>query len=139
MRFMLILRGNEWSEATLSPSPELLAALGALVDELKAAGVLLATGGLTPSADGARLRLARGRITLTDGPFMETKEVLGGFAIVRVASRAEAIELGKRFLQVHLDILGPSFELETEIRQMFDGGECGGADVPEHAETDSRA
>ena len=75
-------------------------------------------GGLTSSARGARIRLAAGRLTVFDGPFVETKELLGGYAILKAASKPEAIELGRRFMQIHADILGPGAEMELEIREM---------------------
>ena len=86
-------------------------------------GILLETGGLLPSSFGARLHAANGQINVTDGPFSEAKEVIGGYAIIRAASRAGAIENGRRFLQVHIDILGPSYQAELEFRQLYDGPE----------------
>ena len=106
------------------PSKELITAIDKLTEELTKAGVLLENGGLLPSSKGARLRLAGGKVTVTDGPFIETKELIGGYAIVQVKSREEAIELGKRFLQIHAEILGPLYETESEIRQMFDPSDC---------------
>ena len=87
------------------------------------AGVLLQSGGLLPSSRGARVRVAGGKATVTDGPFAETKELIGGFAILEAPSREEAIRLGKQFMQVHADVLGPSYEGTLEIRPMFDPGQ----------------
>jgi hypothetical protein len=64
-------------------------------------------------------------VTVTDGPFAEAKEVIGGYAIVQVESKAEAIELSRRFLQVHADILGPSYQMESEVRQFFNPADVG--------------
>jgi hypothetical protein len=69
---------------------------------------------------GAKIRAGKGKLKVTDGPFSEAKEIVGGYAVMRFNSREEAIESGKRFMQLHLDILGPSYEGELEIRQMAD-------------------
>ena len=120
MRFMMIVKADQSSEAGLPPSPELMAAIGALSEEMFKAGVLLEMGGLLPSAMGARVRAANRKLTVTDGPFTEAKELIGGYAILRADSKAEAIEHGKRFMNVHLQTLGPSYEGELEIRQLMD-------------------
>jgi hypothetical protein len=104
----------------LPPSPELMAAIGKLAQDMAEAGVLVEMGGLAPSAKGARIRLSGGTATVVDGPFVETKEVVGGFAIFNVASKAEAVELGRRFMQLHADIMGPSHVMEVEIREMYE-------------------
>jgi hypothetical protein len=103
------------------PSPELMAAVGKLSEEMAQAGVLVEMGGLAPSARGARIRLQSGRLTTTDGPFTEAKEVVGGYAVLKAASKADAITLGQRFMQVHADVLGPEAVVELEIRELFDG------------------
>jgi hypothetical protein len=87
------------------------------------AGTLLQSEGLYPSSKGARIRASKGKLTVTDGPFAEVKELIGGFAILRASSKAEAIELGKRFLKVHQDALGPAWEGELEVRQVFDASD----------------
>lgn len=120
MRFMLMTSANKNSEAGVPPSPDLMAGIGKLTEEMTKTGVLIETGGLMPSSKGARLQLSGGKISLTDGPFAEAKELIGGYAIVEVKSKEEAIELGRRFLQIHADILGPSYETDSQIRQMFD-------------------
>jgi hypothetical protein len=125
MKFMLIANATKDSEAGKPPDPRLMAAMGKLTEDLTRTGVLVATGGLMPSATGVRTRLAKGKLTLTDGPFTEAKEIIGGYAIVDVPSKQEAIEIAKRFWQIHADILGPSYVGEGEIRQMFEGpGAC---------------
>jgi hypothetical protein len=83
---------------------------------LTRAGVLLDAAGLRPSAEGARIRLTRGRLSVTDGPFSESKEVIGGFALIEVATRKQAIEWGRRFLEVH----GDEWDIECEVRQVDD-------------------
>ena len=105
-------------ESAGPPTPELQAAVGRLMGEMAQAGVLLDAAGLLPSARGALLKLSGAKVTATDGPFVETKEVIGGFAILRADSREAAIELGRRFLQVHADAAGPSFDASLEIREM---------------------
>ena len=82
-------------------------------------------GDSLPIAQGARIRLANAKLAVTDGPFIESMEVIGGYAILRTKSKEEAVQCGKDFLQIHLDILGPSFGCEMEVRQMFDPSECG--------------
>ena len=117
MRFMSIVKG---AETNAPPSPELMAAIEALAAEMFQQGVMLEMGGLLPTATGARIRLSGGKLTVTDGPFTEAKEVVGGYAILKADSKAEAVEMGRRFMQLHADILGPGYELELEVRQMFD-------------------
>lgn len=107
-------------EAGMPPDPKLEAAMGRYMEEMTKSGVLLDAVGLLPLAKGARVRAAGGRLTVTDGPFAETKEVVGGYAILRAKSKDEAIDLGKSFMQLHLDTLGPSYEGTVEVRQMFD-------------------
>jgi hypothetical protein len=119
MRFMLIARSAPTEEAC-GTHPELMAAIGKLTEDMTRSGTLLELGGLAPTSKGARLQLSGGKVTVTDGPFTEAKEVIGGYAIVQVASKAEAIELSRRFLQLHADILGPNYELVSEVRQFFD-------------------
>jgi len=131
MRFMMLVKSTRDSEAGAPPNPELMAAIGRLTEEQLASGKLVAMldgGGLLPSAMGARVRLAGGRVTATDGPFTEAKELVGGYAIMEVASREDALELGRQFMQVHADVMGPEYEGELEIRPLF-----GAADVPDFA------
>src|SRR5881392_707106 len=112
MRFMTIYKPGE--ESTTPPTPEHMAAMGEFIEELAKSGVLVTTDGLQHSSKGARVRMnADGSFKITDGPFTEAKEIIGGYAIVNVKSKAEAIELTKRFLKV----AGGG---ESEIRQMQD-------------------
>lgn len=120
MRFMMLVKGDKDYEAGAPPRPELMAAIGALGEEMARAGKLLEMGGLAPSAMGAMLNLEGGSVRVTDGPFSESKEVIGGYAIMEAGSKAEAIELGKRFLQVHADVMGRSYKAQLEVRQLFD-------------------
>jgi hypothetical protein len=114
MRFLSIYKTRERS---VPPSPEEMARMGKLVEEGFKAGWLLATEGCLPSALGARVRSTDNKITVTDGPFAETKEVVGGFAILNANSKAEAIQLAKDFLQ-HVE------DGECELRQLYEAGEC---------------
>ena len=118
MRFMMIVKADKNYESGAPPKPELMAAIGKLSEEMIKAGVLLDMGGLLPSSKGARIGVRHGKVTVTDGPFSEAKELIGGYAILQVKSREEAIERGRRFMQVHADVLGPSYDGELEIRQM---------------------
>ena len=117
MRFMSIYRAAETNQP---PTAEEMARMGALTEEMTKKGVLIATGGCLPSALGARVRATNGKLSVTDGPFTETKELVAGFAIIECASKAEAIELAKTFLKC---VGGDG---ESEVRQMFDGNNCGG-------------
>ncbi len=120
MRFMVMMKADKDYEAGVPPSNELMAAIGKHTEDGIKAGVVLDTGGLFPSSMGARVHLAGGKMTVTDGPFAETKELVGGYAIIQAKSRAEAIELAKAFMKLHGDVLGHSYEGECEIRQLFD-------------------
>lgn len=117
---MMMVKADQDYERGAPPPPALLAAIGALGQEMARSGKLVQQGGLAPTSAGARLDLEDGAIRVTDGPFAEAKEIVGGFAILEADSKAEAIELGRRFLQVHADVLGKSYKAGLEIRRMFD-------------------
>jgi hypothetical protein len=124
MRFMTMVKSAEKSGP---PPPSLMAAIAKLGEQAAKEGVLVETGGLMPTALGARVRLTGGKLFVTDGPFMETKEVIGGYAVYEVSSKEEAIEHTRRFMQLHIDHW-PGWEGETEIRQIFgpaDFAQCG--------------
>jgi len=112
MRFLSMIRINE--NSGLKPSEQLMTDMGKLMDEMTKAGTLLETAGLRPTAEGVRVRLARGKLTSTDGPFAESKEVIGGYALLRAESMEEAVECTKRFLRVH----GDEWDVECEVRQL---------------------
>jgi hypothetical protein len=126
MKYMAMVMLDKTSEAArnyeagMPPDPKLEAAMGRHIEELTKSGVLIDAVGLLPLVKGARVRATGGRLTVTDGPFIESKEVVGGYAILRAKSKEEAIELGKAFMKIHLDTLGPSYEGAVEVRQMFD-------------------
>lgn len=116
MRFMMLVKAAE----NAPPVPELYGAIGKLAQEMAQQGVLLDMAGLTSSAKGTRIRLAGSRLTTIDGPFTETKELVGGFSVMKASSHEEAVALGRRFMQLHADILGPDRVVELEIRQIVD-------------------
>jgi hypothetical protein len=118
MRFMGLLKADADSEAGAPPSPELVARMGDFIEQVTKAGVLLATDGLHPSSKGARVSLDRGKVSVTDGPFAESKELVASYAIFEVKSLDEAIAWTTKFLNV----LGSG---EVEIRQIFDPSDFG--------------
>jgi hypothetical protein len=101
-------------------------AMGKFIQQSKKDGTLVDTGGLMPTKDGARVRLSAGKITVTDGPFSESKEVIGGWAILNASSKAEAIRIATEFMDLHRKHW-PEFEGESEVRPMFDPGMGAGA------------
>jgi len=117
MRFMCMYKPARDERTVGPPSKEHMAEMGKFVEESFKSGVLLATEGLQPSSKGARIRLSNGKLSVTDGPFTESKELIAGYALIQAKSKAEAIELTKRFLQVAGDG-------ETEIRQVFEAFDC---------------
>ena len=118
MRFLIMHKSNEQNEAGVPPSKELVEEMGKLMEESTKAGVLLAAEGVHPSSKGARVRFSGGKRTVTDGPFAEAKEVVGGYAIYEVASKEEAIEASRRFMELHREHW-PGWEGEIEIRPLF--------------------
>jgi hypothetical protein len=120
MKYLTFIRHPESYRATPPPSA-LMEAMGKFVEKSLKDGTLVDTGGLLPSKDGVRVRLANGKITVTDGPFTESKEVIGGWAILNAASKAEAIRIATEFMELHRKYW-PGFEGESEVRPMFDPG-----------------
>jgi hypothetical protein len=118
MRFISMIRIEENTGKV--PSEQLMTDMGRLMEELTRTGQLISTAGLRPTSEGVRVRLQRGKLSTSDGPFTETKEVIGGYAILEAKSKEEAIELTQRFLKVH----GDDWDFECEVRQL-DGPECG--------------
>jgi hypothetical protein len=96
------------------PSERLMREMGKLMEEMTRAGKLIGTAGLAPTSEGFRMRSNHGKITTTDGPFTETKEVIGGYALLEAASKAEALEMTRRFLAVH----GDEWNVECEVRAL---------------------
>ena len=123
MRYMTMVKS---AERTAVPPKSLLDAIGKLGEEARKAGVIVDAGGLKPTAAGARLLLADGKIRMLDGPFSEAKEVIGGYAVYQLTSKAEAIDWARRFLQLHIENW-PEWKGEVEIREMYEPGERPGA------------
>jgi hypothetical protein len=120
MKYLTFIRHSE-SHREAGPPPALMEAMGAFVQRSLKNGSLVDTGGLLPSKDGARVRLANGKLTVTDGPFSESKEIIGGWAIINADSKAEAIRIATEFMELHRTHW-PEFEGESEVRAMFDPG-----------------
>ena len=118
MRFLSMIRVNENTGQV--PSEKLMQDMGKLIDEMTRNGSLVTTAGLRPTKEGVRVRWNRGKLSTTDGPFTESKEVIGGYAIVEAKSMKDAIELTRRFLEIH----GEDWNIECEVRQI-DGPEFG--------------
>jgi hypothetical protein len=129
MRFMILVKADEQSEAGVLPDERILTAMGKFNEELVKAGVMLAGEGLQASSKGARVRFAQGKRTVIDGPFTETKELIAGFWLWEVKSKEEAIEWVKR---------GPFEGAEIEIRQVFEADDFGEAFTPELREAEER-
>ena len=132
MRFAILIKANETTEAGVMPSQQLLAEMGKFNEELVKAGVMLAGEGLQPSSKGARVKFDGDRRTVTDGPFAETKELIAGFWIWRCESMQEAIDWAKR-------CPNPTGEAgEIEIRQVFEPEDFGAEFTPELREQEHR-
>ena len=130
MRFMVIVKADQSSEAGVMPSTELLTAMGQFNEEMVKAGVMLAGEGLHPSSKGARIKYSGKERTVTPGPFSATGELVSGFWLIQVKSRDEAIEWMKR----------APFDggAEVELRQVFDSEDFGEALTPELREQETR-
>jgi hypothetical protein len=115
MRFMMIVKH---SETSAFPPKELMEAIAKSGEEAAKAGIMLGSGGLRPTAEGARVRLSGGKITILDGPFTEAKEVIGGYAQFELNSKEEAIESARQFMELHKKYW-PGWEGETEVRPMY--------------------
>jgi len=130
MRYMVIVKASEDSEKAVLPTEQDLADMGAYNEQLAKAGVMLAGEGLHPSSKGMRVRFDRdGKVTVVDGPFAETKELLAGYWILQVSSREEVLEWVKR---------APFRDGEVEIRQVFEADDFGEAYTPELREQEER-
>jgi hypothetical protein len=118
MRFLGLLKADKDSESGAPPRKELMEKMGKFMEEITKAGVLVDTAGLQPSAKGARVRLSGGKVTVIDGPFAETKELVASYALLETKSMAEAIQWTTRFLNV----LGQG---ECELRPLYEPGDFG--------------
>jgi hypothetical protein len=118
MRFLSVIRIDE--KTGQKPSERLMSDMGKLIEEMIRSGALISTAGLRPTSEGVRVRLRRGKLSTIDGPFTESKEVIGGYAILEASSKQHAIELTERFLKIH----GDEWDIECEVRPL-DGPEIG--------------
>ena len=116
MRYMIIVKATQDSEAGVMPSEQLIAAMAKFHEELAAAGVLLDASGLQASSKGWRIQYNGDKRTMIDGPFTETKELIAGYTLIKVASKAEAVEWSKRFPNP----VGEGSDAEIEVRQLFE-------------------
>ena len=119
MRYMVIVKGSENLAASGPPPAALMEAIDRLSQEAAGKGTLVSFGGLHPTSSGARMRITNGELVTTDGPFTESKEVIGGFSILNVASREEALQEARTFLELHR-VHWPGWEGEIEIRRMYE-------------------
>jgi hypothetical protein len=120
MKYLSFIRHSEKYRESRPPQA-LMEAMGKFVEKSLKEGTLVDTGGLLPSKDGIRVRLEGGKITVTDGPFSESKEVIGGWAILKTDSKAEAIRIATEFMELHRKHW-PGFDGESEVRPMFEPG-----------------
>ncbi len=116
MKFMMIVKASQDSEAGKMPSEELMSAMGAYNEELIKAGALVDLAGLQPTSKGFRVRFSGGKQSVVEGPFAESKELIAGFWIIDVRSKEEAIQWAKRAPALH----GPGIDSELEVRQFFE-------------------
>ena len=114
MRYLMLIRPDMDNLPEWGPDEKLEEDMGRLIEEMTKAGVLLDTAGLRPFEEAARVRLANGEVTVLDGPFTESKEVVGGYCLLQTRSRDEAVEWAARFLRIH----GPEWTMELELREL---------------------
>lgn len=123
MRYMMMHKLDENLPGAFNPSPEFMARMEGFMKEVAQAGILVAAEGLCPTVtDATRITVSGGKTTVTDGPFTETKELIAGFALVDVRSHEEAVEWGRRFVDVFAATIG---EVEVDIRRVYEAPEPG--------------
>ncbi|PYT92618.1 MAG: hypothetical protein DMG36_14005 [Acidobacteria bacterium] len=121
MRFMMLVKHTEkqvQGDKPVPPPQKLVDEITKLSEEAVKSGAMIANGGLAPTAVSSRIRLSGGKVTVTDGPFAEGKEIVGGFAILDYRSKEEAVEGARQFMELHRQYW-PGWEGETEVRQIF--------------------
>jgi len=133
MRFMILRMADANTEANVMPTEELLGAMGKYMEDMHKAGVLLDGLGLHPTSKGARVKFSKGKPTVIDGPFTESKELIAGYSMIQVKSREEAIEWARRWPGIDAD-----GELLLEIRQVFEASDFGPEFTPEQREKEER-
>jgi hypothetical protein len=129
MRIMYIVTS---SQPMRGPTPALMEAMGKLADREIKAGRMLDTGGLMPVAMGAQVKISDGKLSVVDGPFVESKEMIGGYAIFELRDKQEAVASAKEFMQLHLDHM-PGWEGTCEVRMFATPGVDGACEVDVHA------
>jgi hypothetical protein len=119
MQFLMLIKiaNNADYESGKPPPPELEVAMGKLMGEWTKTGAIVSAAGLRPTSQGARVRLTPGKVKVTDGPFTEAKEVIGGFFVLEAKNKPTAVEMTQRFVELHGEVLGQDFQLECELRQ----------------------
>lgn len=133
MRFMIIRRADKATEAGVMPSEHMLALMGNYMQEMTNAGVLLGGEGLKPTSKGAIVKFTNGKPKVIDGPFAEAKELIGGYALIQVNSREEALEWVKRWPAVDIDA-----DVELELRELFEADDFGEEFTPELREQEEK-
>ena len=131
MRFMILRKADSNTEQGVMPGTELLGAMGKYAEEMMKAGVMLGGEGLKPTSEGVRVKFDKGKPRVTDGPFAETKELVAGYFLIQVPSKAEAIEWAKRWPPL-------DGEVELEIRAVFEEDDFGDEFTPEQREAEAR-
>ena len=134
MRFMILRKADKATEAGAMPSEKLMAAISSYMEEMAKAGILLGGEGLKPTAAGARIKFRKGKPTVTDGPFAESKEVIAGYGMIQVKSLQEAIDWVKGWPAIDGDE-----NVDLEIRPLYEPGEVCAGRTPEKREKDERA
>jgi hypothetical protein len=127
MRFMIIVKANQDTEAGVMPEEKLIAAMATYHQELAKAGVLLDASGLQPTSKGFRVKYSGAKRTVIDGPFIETKELIAGYTIIEAKSKQEAVEWARRFPNPH----GEGSDSEIEVRQFFELEDFGPSEAVE--------
>jgi len=122
MRYLMIVKGDENFRASGPPPQQLMDAIGELGQAAAESGKMVSMGGLHHSSKGASVRVSGGTLTVTDGPFTETKEVIGGFTIMELGSKEEAIEEARKFMELHRKHF-PAWDGECEVRLMYEDGD----------------
>jgi hypothetical protein len=135
MRFMYIVTSPKPPSA---PSPALAEAMWKLSEREIKAGRMIDNGGLMPLATGARVRVADGKLSITDGPFVEAKEVIGGYAIFELRDKEEALTMAREFMQLHLDHM-PGWEATCELRALATPGVDGACEIDAQSRVAARA
>ena len=121
MRYLMTIRADKSCKAGQPPDPRLMAKVAEMGMQMAKEGKLIATGGLGWSLPSTRISVGGDGMTVTDGPFPETKELIAGFALFEFASKEEAVAQGRRFMQMHVDVMGPEYEGSMEIHDVFGG------------------